>query len=146
MEERIQLTNGYRWWRWLFVPIALIAFVGLLYWENVINNIIGLVICTVLFYLLNRARTIYFDSTNLYLVYGKEEKIVPLRAVKSLKRSAAKVNGSRYWILIYEGDGSQEKKFRFFCGPFGSTIKKFISALKSQNSNVVVWTHPHFNH
>ncbi len=145
-EERLQLTNGYRWWRWVTIPFAIIAFIGLLYWENVTNNIIVLLISILLFFLFYKARAIYFDSRNIYFVRGHDETIVPMRTVKSLKRSRGKLNGRRFWILTYEGDAAQEKKSRFFCNSMGSTIKKFKTNLQAQNPDVVIWDHPFFNH
>ncbi|MCB0699474.1 MAG: hypothetical protein H6551_01665 [Chitinophagales bacterium] len=146
MEERIKLTNGYRWFRWVFVFIGSFAIIGLLSGDYLVNNSIGLVICILLFYLFNKSRRIFFDSRNIYIVHGNHEKEIPLRTVKSLKRSRGKVNSQRFWIVAYEGDGAQEKKFRFFSNPFDSTIKQFKQAIKEHNAGVVIWDHPFFNH
>lgn len=146
MDERLKLTNGFRWYRWIFAFIGFFALIGVIAWENVAINFTGLVVCVTLFLLFNKSRRIFFDNRNFYLLYGKSEKAIPLRTVISLKRSRGKVNSRRFWIVTYEGEGAQEKKFRFFHGPFSGTIKKLQAALKEQNPDVVIWDHPFFNH
>lgn len=146
MEERIMLTNGFRWYRWIFVFIGVFPVIGILAWENLVNNFVGLIVCAALIYLFNKSRRIYFDSRNIYIVRGKDEKEIPLRTVKSLKRSRGKVNSRRFWIVAYEAEGAQEKKFRFFSEPFGGTMKKFKAQLRQENGDVIIWDHPFFNH
>lgn len=146
MEERFRLSNGFRWFRWIFAFIGFFALIGVLAWENLAYNMTGLIICTALFLLLNRSRRIFFDSRNIYIIRGKDEKEIPLRTIRSLKRSRAKVNSKRFWIITYEADGAQEKKFRFLPVTFDSNIKKLKEYLKQHNPDVVIWDHPFFNH
>lgn len=146
MEERLRLSNGFRWARWVFAFIGVFALLGLLTWESPVQNIIVLVICVVLFYLFNRSRRVFFDSRNIYILRGRDEAEIPLRTVRSLKKSRAKVNNKRFWIVTYEGDGAQEKKFRFFPVTFDSNVKKLKEHLKKNNPEVVIWDHPFFNH
>ena len=93
-------------------------------------------------YLLWNRRRLRHDSKNLYILKGKTETVVSLKNVISIKRSRAKVNGSRYWILIYLDNLKDERKLRFD----SDFNKPFFDAVKENNPEVVIWEHPFFNH
>ena len=93
-------------------------------------------------YLLWKRRMLRHDSKNLYIKRGNDVTRVSLANIISIKRSRAKVNSSRYWILIYLDEIKQERKLRFdsdFNTPF-------FDAVREKNPEVVIWEHPFFNH
>jgi hypothetical protein len=139
--ERRVIRAGKKWVRWLMIPVVFFALPTEFHsyiWVNIL--IIGIGVG--LFFLLSRARRLEHDDINLYIIRGKEEKVIPFTKINSIKRSAAKVNGERFWIIRYQ-DGSKERKVRYFRLFYN---KEFQQAVKDQNPDVVIWTHPHFNH
>jgi len=141
--ERQVLRRGKAWMRWLMIPVAILAILDI--WEKPDRwtGVVVLTICIGLFYLLKRARTIEHDDKNVYLIRDKKEKIIPFTSIISLKRSRAKVNGSRYWILLFEDDLRKKRKIRFFNDFYN---KEFHNKLRIGNPKVVIWTHPFFAH
>ena len=107
------------------------------------TGVIVLAISIGLFYLLKRARRLEHDDENLYIIRDKKEKIVPFTSIISIKKSAARVNGSRFWIIRYEDDLRQKRKVRYFRDFYN---KEFQNAARTANPKVVIWTHPHFAH
>ena len=95
------------------------------------------------FYLvMSRARRLQHDNENFYIIRGSDERVVPFTSIVSIKKSSTKVNGSRYWKLIYLDEFKTENKCRFF----SDFNKEFHNSVKAVNPDVVIWTHPHFNH
>lgn len=143
-EKKLMITTGII--RWLRFPIAIIAFfIGALLFdfdENWQYYLITVLILIWLFYILWKHRRLKHDSKNLYIMRGKDETVVPLANILSIKRSRAKVNGGRYWILIYLDNLKQERKLRFD----SDFNKPFFNAVKENNPEVVIWEHPFFNH
>ena len=147
MEKRFILTHGFTRLRWIFLAIGIFIFLGIFNPDsNILLNIVLLMICGLFYFLLWNARKMRFDSTYLYIIKGKQEKAVPLRNIKSMKRSKAKVNSRRFWILEYEDEGVQQRKCRFFPYTFQDNSKEFKAAIKNVNPDVVIWEHPFFNH
>ncbi len=99
-------------------------------------------ILSAIFYWLWNRRLLRHDSKNLYIRKGNTETTVPLSSVISIKRSRAKVNSSRYWILVYLDEVKEEKKLRFD----SDFNKPFFNAVRENNPEVVIWEHPFFNH
>lgn len=142
MSERKQISNGYGWFRYLLIPVVLILLSDVIYGnEYWYIELPFLVLTIAAYYWLSRSRKIKYDEKNLYLIYGKKEKVIPFQDIISIKRSRSKVNGSRYWILKYQSD--KVRTVRYFRDYFN---KEFHSAVRTINPNVVIWTHPFFNH
>lgn len=141
------LTYGFTRMRWLFAAIGLFVVLGLFTpGANLLLNIVLLMACGLFFFLFWQARKMQFDTQYLYIIRGKDESAIPLRNVKSLKRSRTKVNNRRLWVLVYEDEGVQERKCRFLPSRFADYTKEFKAAIQAANPNVVIWNHPHFNH
>jgi len=140
--ERRVIRAGKAWMRWLMIPIAVFAIAHI--YENPRSWVGGavLVVSIGLFYMFQRARRIEHDDANLYIIRHKKEHVIPFTQINSIKRSSAKVNGERFWIIRYQ-DGPKERKIRYFRLFFN---KEFQQAVKDQNPEVVIWTNPHFNH
>ena len=139
--ERKVIRKGWAWAQWISIPIVFFALPTEFHqyiWINLLIIAFGVGV----FFLFRRAKRLEHDEVNLYLIRGKEEKVIPFTEINSIKRSATKVNGERYWIIRYQ-DGSKERKVRYFRLFFN---KEFQKAVKDQNPAVVIWTHPHFNH
>ncbi|MEZ5016968.1 MAG: hypothetical protein R2800_07935 [Flavipsychrobacter sp.] len=146
MEERLVLTNGYRWIRWLFVPIGFGVLLELVNTDGYTLLKSGILLGCILFYFIFwSVRKIRFDNTNLYVIKGNREKLVPLKNIKKLAKSRAKVNGERFWIITFEED-HQEKKLRYFSSFINGNNKTFKAAIQKANPDVVIWEHPFFNH
>lgn len=138
------LRTGIRWMR--FVPLFLAMFITLQIFdstENLVVNLAILALLIVLFFRLGRARRLEFDRQNFYIIKGPNETVIPFLSIKSIKRSSAKVNGSRYWIMIYSDEAGYERKCRYFSS---FTSKKFHKKVREANTNLVFWSHPFFNH
>ena len=126
--------------RWLMIPVVFFAIpieINAYIWVNILIMSIGVG----LFFVFLRARRIEHDDVNLYIIRNRNEQIIPFTKINSIKRSAAKVNNERYWIIRYQ-DGDREWKIRYF-RLFHN--KEFQQAVKKQNPDVVIWTHPHFH-
>ncbi|MFY0630575.1 MAG: hypothetical protein JXR05_09350 [Flavobacteriaceae bacterium] len=142
-KKREVIKSGKAWIRWLMIPIAFFAVLDI--WDKPYRwtGLIVLLISIGLFYLFKKARRLEHDDENLYIIRDKKEKVVPFISIISIKRSAAKVNGSRYWILSYRDDLDKKRKLRYFRSFYN---KEFQEALRIANPKVVIWTHPHFAH
>jgi len=144
MSKRETISNGYRWIRFLIFPVAFVLI------SNIINtdinrwrNVVFLMISIGLYVLLKRLRRLNYDDENLYVIHGKKEKAIHYATIVSIKRSSTKVNGSRYWILRYNDENNKTHKIRYFLSFFYSDFHKKVRLI---NPDVVIWTHPHFNH
>lgn len=144
MQEKKTITFGKAWLRYLLIPFILVFIFGIFVgdfkdgWTFVL-----LFISIGLFLWIKRARKLKHDDTYFYIIHGKKEKAIHFSNITSIKKSKAKVNGSRYWILRYKlEDEVKVKKCRFFSSFDG----KFHGAVRKVNPEVVIWTHPHFNH
>lgn len=142
-KERELITTGYYAGRYPMLVLAVIFGLNLISDPSSWVFAILLLISIGFYFLFRRSRRIYYDDKNLYLLRHKEEVIVPLTEIVSIKRSRAKVNGSRFWILIYKDKQNQEKRIRYFRTFF---VKDFHQKVKKENPAVVIWTHPFFNH
>ena len=143
-EKKLMINTGII--RWLRYPIGFLAIIFLVeffkftsHWHYYLTTF---TILSGIFYWLWNRRMLRHDSKNLYILRGKTETIVPLSKVVSIKRSRAKVNSSRYWILIYLNELKEEKKLRFD----SDFNKPFFDAVRDNNPEVVIWEHPFFNH
>ncbi len=136
------IRKGWAWARFLMFPVALFSIFHIYeHWESWSGYIV-LGISIGLFYMFKRARRIEHDDENVYIIRGKKEKAIPFTDIISIKRSATKVNGERFWKLRYK-DGAKERTIRYFRMFFNKEFQKIV---KEKNPEVVIWTHPHFNH
>ncbi len=143
LEEKKLLKYGYRAWKWVFLVAAVWQILVILTNEgDHLWDTVFLLIFFLLFLLFRRARRLKYDSKNLYINRLKKDKAIPYEHIISIKRSAAKVNGGRYWILQYADETGKKRKIRFDA----SFTKEFRDSVKKVNPSVVIWTHPHFNH
>ena len=138
--ERKVVRRGWAWARWLAIPIVFFALPTTLH-EYIWVNLIIIAFGVGIFFLFRRAKRLEHDEVNLYLIRAKKEKVIPFLDIVSIKRSSTKVNGERYWIIRYK-DGEKERSVRYFRLFFN---KEFQKAVKDQNPEVVIWTHPHFH-
>lgn len=143
MNERKTISNGLGWFRYLLIPVILVLLSAVIYNENRWIYLPFLLFSITLYYQFKKARKIKIDDQFLYLVYGRKEKVIPFQRIISIKRSAAKINGSRYWILKYQLEEGKTKSLRYFRDFFN---KEFHSAIREKYPEVIIWTHPHFNH
>lgn len=140
--ERKVIRKGWRWARWLMLPVALFSIPTSMEMPYFLITNIVLVLSIGLFFLFKRAKRLEHDDVNLYLIRDKKENVIPFTDIISIKRSATKVNGERYWIIRYK-DVDRERSLRYFRLFWN---KEFQQAVRDQNPSVVIWTHPHFNH
>ena len=142
-QKKMITTGIIRWWRFIIAPFAFFITANMIQegtyyaWKILIIHILVIIV-----YLLWKHRRLKFDNNNLYIKRGKKETTVPLANIISIKRSSTKVNGSRYWILIYLDAQNKERKLRFD-SDFNS---EFHNAVRKMNPEVVIWEHPFFNH
>jgi Ca2+/Na+ antiporter len=140
--NREVITYGYAWTRFLLIPVFFVLFL------NIFNNpsswisYVWFAVCLGLFYLLKQARRIQHDDENVYIIKGQKEKEIHFSDIISIKRSNTKVNGSRFWKLVY----MDELKKKRTCRYFADFTKEFRQSVKKVNPDVIIWTHPHFNH
>lgn len=142
-EERKIIKYGYRWMG--LIPLILSAFIILdllTNYENIFEHLTALLICAVFFFIFKISRRIQYDSNNLYIIRGGNERVIPFSTIISIKKSSTKVNGSRYWKLLYKDNTGNEKMCRYFL----SFAKEFNESVRKVNPDVVIWTHPFFNH
>ena len=143
-EKKKKITTGLiRLWRFPMLFVSVFMASEAFRYEGEFNGfLIALLILTGLSYLLWKRRRLKHDSKNLYIKRGREETCVPLSDIVSIKRSRTKVNGMRYWTLIYLDEIKQERKLRFN----SYFNKEFFNAVRENNPKVVIWEHPFFNH
>jgi cbb3-type cytochrome oxidase subunit 3 len=143
-EKKKMITTGIiRWWRFIIAPVVFLVTANMIQ-EGTYSSwkILIILLLSGIFYLLWKHRRLKFDNKNLYIKRGKAETTVPLTNIVSIKRSRTKVNGGRYWILIYLDQLNEERKLRFD----SDFDKEFHDMVKENNPEVVIWTHPFFNH
>ena len=142
-EKKKKITSGIiRWWRFIIALVILIVTLGMIQ-EGTYSSLktLILLILTGIIYLLWKHRRLKYDSKNLYIQRGKEETNFPLSNILSIKKSKTKINGQRFWILIYLDKQKMEKKLRFK----SNFNKEFHNTVRQNNPNVVILTHPFFN-
>lgn len=141
-EKKQMITTGII--RWLRFPILFVSvFIGaevLKFEENWSYYLLVFLILIGFGYLLWNRRRLKHDNTNLYIKRGNDERRVPLSNIVSIKRSSTKVNGSRYWILIYLDEIKEEQKLRFN----SDFNKEFFDTVRDRNPEVIIWEHPFF--
>ncbi len=144
MAKRKWIIYGFSWIRFVLIPVAL-GFLSEAISSDINRwiNIAVVLFCIGLFMWMKKLRKLKYDEENLYIIRAKSEKVVHYSKIRSIKRSKAKVNGTRYWILRYEDEDNKEKKIRYFLSFF---YGDFHNKVKEINPEVVIWTHPHFNH
>lgn len=147
-QKHTTITNGIRPWRYLVGIWSLLTLTSLFStWPLNTITLLSFSISAVLFTLLYYSRRIVFSSTHLFKIHGNRKQAIPLTAIQSIKRTGAKVNGTRMWIVNYLNTKGKEKKVRFLEGVFQhESTKELIQEVRKVNPNVVVWEHPHFNH
>jgi|GEM_PF-1943402 len=146
-DERTELSNGYRWWRHvLYLPILFFLMGVISFNSNVLWMVAGLCVSIGLYILLLRSRRLRFDDLNLYVIHGQVERAIHYTAIESIKKSRAKVNGRRFWIVTYDDGSWRKRKLRYFPWDFGGVSTQFNNAVRQVNPKVVIWEHPFFNH
>lgn len=141
--ERRVMRPGWAWARWVMALAAIFTLLYLIQNPTSWGAFITLAVFVGLFFLFRRARRLEYDDENIYIIRAKKiVKTISFKDIVSIKRSAAKVNGERFWIVRYKDEG-KEKKFRYFRLFFN---KEFHQAVRDVNPDVVIWTHPFFNH
>jgi hypothetical protein len=143
-EKKKMITTGIiRWWRYLLFVIAFFVTIDMIQHSSYGQyKMMSIFLMSVLIYVLWKRRRLKYDAEYLYIKRGNEETAVPLADIVSIKKSRTKINGYRFWILIYTDELKQSQTLRFhsdFDGPFHD-------AVRNKNPEVVIWTHPFFNH
>ncbi|PLX10431.1 MAG: hypothetical protein C0598_10435 [Marinilabiliales bacterium] len=143
MEKRKVVTYGYRWVRFIIIPLVIFALAGFFeFGENWEKNLLILIVLLFLYFLFWRSRRLQHDSENLYIIRGNKTKVVPFTSIISIKRSKTKINGSRFWILKYLNHLEETRTIRYNT----SFTKEFRESVRKANPDVVIWEHPFFNH
>lgn len=144
MEKRETIKPGYRWIRFIIIPVALaIALEIVIEGQDLVWNFIYLLICAGLYFLLQHSRRIQYDSNNFYIIRGANEKVVPFSTIISIKKSNTKINGGRYWKLTYKDEFGKEHLCRYFHDFFSES---FLKSVQKINPGVVIWRQAFFNH
>lgn len=139
MKKKQTITNGLGWIRFLLLPFLMASINSVFTTPGSLGqSLVSTLLLVMAFYLLGRLRKIRYDDQNLYLIYGKTEKIIPFKAICELKESAARVNGSRYWLLTYSNDQGKAKTIRFFHGIFQGFTEDFHKPLRMANPSVKI--------
>lgn len=147
MKKTTVVTNSLRLWRYPFLVLFIFAtlsciqnwdvtgFGSFVLWFSFLGGVIAFA-----------TKRVEFDDGYLYLKRFNSQRKIALKNITAIKRSSMKVNGTRLWKIVYNEAGF-EKKILYKEGSFRSgSTREMISATRKQNSNVVVWEHPHFNH
>lgn len=145
-KERKTLARGIRWPRFIFVVLAFFIFVDtVINPSGILYNMGQIALFGMLYFIFYRLRRMQFDNDNLYIIKGGDETVVPFVSIISIKKSSTKVNGSRYYKILYKDEFNSGRTRRYFPSFFGES-KSFITAVKKANPDVVHWDHPFFNH
>lgn len=145
-EKRKTLSYGMRWPRYIFAVLGFFILIDIVSnIEDILYNLTQLMLCGMLFLIFYSIRRLQFDKDNLYIIKGSDETIVPLSSIISIKKSSTKVNGSRYYKILYKDEFNEEHIRRYMPGIFGES-KNFIAAVQKANPDVIHWSHPFFNH
>jgi hypothetical protein len=79
---------------------------------------------------------VYYDNANLYIKkIRKEEMSIPLENIKTLSRYSAPRGGDFYRIKYINPD-NKPASIWFYVGIFSEAMPKFITAIKSVNTDV----------
>lgn len=143
-KTRETLSSGYSWTRFILIPVILGAVSQIIYEpEGRAWGFAYFSLSMGLYALLSRLRKLKFDDQNIYFIRSKKETVIPIKTIVSIKRSRSKVNGERFWKLTYTNAKGKETTIRYFRSMFN---KDFHEKVRMANPDVVIWTHPHFNH
>lgn len=144
MDKKRKVINyGYRWVRFIFIlPIIGAIFEFFAEDSKLANSFLYLFIFIGLYLLFWMARRLQHDDECFYIIRGKKEKAIHYSRIVSVKRSRSKVNGGRFWILKYTDDLEKKRT----CWFFSSFDKEFHESVRKVNPEVIIWTHPFFNH
>ncbi len=145
-EERKTLASGTRWPRFIFAVVGFFILVEIVSEPGeFLIKLFLLMLCGIFYFVFYRIRRLQFDNDNLYILKGKDETVVPFVSIISIKKANTKVNGQRYYKILYKDEFNTEHIRRYMPGIFGES-KNFIATVKKANPDVVHWSHPFFNH
>lgn len=135
-------SNIICWWNFIIALVILIVTSGIIQ-EGTYSSLKTLILLILngIIYLIWKHRRLKYDSKNLYIQRGKEETNFSWSNIVSIKKSKTKINGQRFWILIYLDEQKMEKKLRFK----SNFNKEFHNTVRQNNPNEIILTHPFFN-
>lgn len=129
--------------RFLLIPFIFAAILQIVTGDgDRMQGAIGLLVFLGLYFLFSISRRLQYDDQNFYIIRGSNERAIHFSSIISIKKTSTKVNGERYWKMVYLDEFKVERRCRFF----SSFNKDFHNKVRSVNPDVVIWTHPIFNH
>ena len=102
-----------------------------------------LIICGVFYYLLDKSKTVEFDSEFMYISGKNGEEKVALKNIHKIKLTMTKVNSRNMWKIGYYDQNRSEKSVRILPRWLHKHFDEFKSLVKKENDNVKVqnWSH-----
>lgn len=129
--------------RFLLIPFIFAAILQIVTGDgDRIQGAIVLLVSLGLYFLFTISRRLQYDDQNFYIIRGSNERAIHFSSIISIKKTSTKVNGERYWKMVY----LDEFRIKHNCRFFSSFNKEFHTRVRTVNPDVVIWTHPFFNH
>lgn len=137
MDNRKQITNGIRWYRWIFVITASLCFLYIANGQYLEWTITSFLISLLLIRILYNSPRLELYGESLYIIRGKEEEAVSFKKISKIRKTRTKINGRRMWKVIYE-DETGIKRTRRFIPIIFAPMSNFCDGVKKTNPDVVI--------
>ena len=149
MKRRI--SSHIRWSKFLFLAIGIGLLFGLInsLTEDIVNQensmvMLGfLIICGILYYLLDRAKTVEFDNAFMYVTGKTGNEKIALKEVFKIKLTMTEINNRSMWKIGYYDQMGTEKSVRILPRWLDSNFDEFKKLVQAANNKVKIqnWSH-----
>lgn len=135
-----------RWLRFVFFG-AIIFFIWIFFdklnedeldLENGTVLFVFLVSFSILCFLLDRSKTVEYDSSYLYVIGKKATVQVPLSAVSEIKLTGIQVNNISLWYIEFRLESGKTDSVTYVPQWFQRNMSEFQSLVKRSNKNVQI--------
>ena len=142
MKKRI--STNIRWARFLFIVLSTILTIALsvtlsndlIDQEAVLVLTIFLIICPILYYLFDKAKTVEFDKEFMYITDKKEIVKVPLRRVFKIQLTMTQINKRNMWKISYYDKNNSQKSVRILPKLFYKDFYEFKDLVQQINKDL----------
>ena len=143
MKKRI--SSNIRWARYLFVLLGFILLTAVVIalsedfvnQEAVIVLSIFLIICPILYYLFDKAKTVEYDLEFMYVTNKNEVEKVQLKKIFKIKLTMTEINKRNMWKISYYDKNNIQKSVRILPRWYHQDFDDFTDAVKAANKDLI---------
>tara|TARA_R110000868_G_scaffold391722_1_gene661979 strand:+ start:274 stop:741 length:468 start_codon:yes stop_codon:yes gene_type:complete len=149
MKKRI--SSNIRWARFLFILFGFIFLTALIitlakdsiHQDAVIAESIFLIICPILYYLFDKAKTVEFDKDFMYVTSKNKKEKIPLKMIYKIKLTMTEINNRSMWKISYYDENNISKSVRILPRWFYQDFYEFKDAVIAVNKNLIYKSYSH---